>query len=61
MIGFDDDLQMILSTRLRESLPQRFVAESFEAYEAQVLSVPEDGFPPDPAFVKEHRMRFGLG
>jgi putative restriction endonuclease len=61
LIGFDDDLQLILSTRLRESLPQRFVAESFEAYEAQVLSVHEDGFAPDPGFVKEHRVRFGLG
>jgi putative restriction endonuclease len=61
LIGFDDDLQMILSTRLRESLPQRMVFESFEAYEAQALSVPEDGFAPDPGFVKEHRVRFGLG
>lgn len=60
LIGFDDDLQLLLSTRLRESLPQRFVSESFEAYEAQVLNVPEDGFAPDLGFVKEHRGRFGL-
>ena len=61
LIGFDDALQLILSTRLRESLPQRFVSESFEAYEAQVLNVPEDGFAPDLGFVREHRVRFGLG
>lgn len=61
LIGFDDQLQLLLSTRLRESLPQRFVVESFEAHEAQPLSVPEDGFAPDPGFVKEHRVRFGLG
>jgi len=54
-------LQLILSTRLRDSLPQRFVTESFEAYEAQALSVPDDGFAPDLAFVKEHREKFALG
>ncbi len=66
LIGFDDQLQLLLSTRLlstrlRENLPQRFVAESFEAYEGHPLVVPEDGFAPDPGFVKEHRVRFGLG
>ena len=61
LIGFDDDLRLILSTRFRDSLPQRFVLNSFEAYESQALTVPEDGFAPDQGFVKEHRVRFGLG
>ncbi len=61
LIGFDDDLRLILSSRLRSSLPQVAIEQSFEAFENQQLNVPADGFAPDPGFVKIHRFRFHLG
>jgi len=60
LIGFNDELKMILSTRLRESLPQRAIEDSFEAFESQPLNVPDDGFAPDLGFIAAHREGFGL-
>lgn len=61
LIGFDDDLRLILSTRLRETLPQAAIQHSFAAFENHPLNVPDDGFTPDLGFVKAHRVGFGLG
>lgn len=60
LIGFDESLRLILSTLLRDSLPQKAVVESFETYENQPLRIPEDGFAPDLGFVAAHRERFAL-
>jgi len=52
---------MILSTRLRESLPHKAIEDSLEAFENHPLHVPDDGFAPDLGFVAAHRVGFGLG
>ncbi len=55
LIAFDDDLRLLLSPRIKEALPQRFVADSFGAYAGQPLALPEEGIPPDPDFLRRHR------
>ncbi len=55
LITFDDDLQLVLSPRLKGTLPQRAVAENFGAYSGERLQVPADATPPEAAFLAEHR------
>jgi len=42
LIGFDDELRMVLSSRLKSFLPQESVASHFEAYEGNTLQFPND-------------------
>lgn len=58
LISFDDSLQLLISPRLKEELPQRAVAENFGAYEGTPLHLPDDAALPDLAFLAEHRTRF---
>ena len=60
LIGFDNELRMILSSRLKSFLPQESVASHFETYEKVTLSMPEDGARPEQIFLSEHRKRFSL-
>lgn len=55
LIAFNDDLQLVLSPRLKAELPQRAVAENFAAYEGEPLRFPDDAAPPEPAFLAQHR------
>jgi len=58
LISFDDDLRMILSSRLRAYLPQQAVETHFEAYDRKPLDLPGDALPPEQTFLSEHRNRF---
>lgn len=55
LIAFDDELKLILSPRLKAALPDRAITENFEAYEGQMLNLPNDSVLPDSEFLAEHR------
>jgi putative restriction endonuclease len=57
LITFDDSLCLVLSPRLKAELPQRAVAENFDAYENEPLHLPDDAVPPELAFLVEHRAK----
>jgi len=57
LIGFDENMKLLLSKRLKHELPQRAVAESFAAYAGECLILPDDAACPDPAFIAEHRAK----
>jgi putative restriction endonuclease len=57
LISFDDDLRLVLSSRLKSALPHEAVSYQFEAFEGKVLSLPEDGTAPNPAFLESHRKK----
>lgn len=57
LISFDGDLRLVLSTRLKSAVPHEAVSDQFEAFEGKVLSIPEDGTAPDPAFLERHRKK----
>lgn len=56
-IAFDDELRLILSTRLKAALPDRTLEDAFVAHEGRTLRIPSDGIQPDPSFLAEHRAR----
>lgn len=58
LISFDDDLRLLLSPRLRQSLAQKIVVDAFAAFEGATLKLPEDAVPPDPGFLCRHRAAF---
>jgi hypothetical protein len=60
LIGFDDELRLLLSTRLKKRLPQQALSISFEAYESHLLHLSADAIPPDLGFLAQHRTRFDL-
>jgi hypothetical protein len=45
----------MISPTLRKHLPQRGIAENFEAYEGQRLVISEDAVLPDLSFLATHR------
>lgn len=61
LVSFDDRLRLVLSKRLRDELPQRAVAESFAAYEGQLLCLPDDAALPQMEFLAAHYARWILG
>jgi hypothetical protein len=61
LIGFDNELRMILSSRLKSFLPQESVASHFEAYEGNILHFPNDAIPPEITFIEKHRARYKIG
>jgi hypothetical protein len=61
LIAFDEQMRLVLSTRLKEELPQRAVAESFAAYEGESLSLPDDAALPQMEFLAAHHARWILG
>lgn len=56
-IAFDDELRLILSTKLKAALPDRTLEDAFVAYEGRPLKIPSDGIQPDPSFLAEHRAK----
>jgi putative restriction endonuclease len=59
-IGFDDELRMILSSKLRNHLPLQSVSYYFESCEGKALELPVDGIPPETLFLSKHRLRYKL-
>ncbi len=57
LIGFDDELRLILSSRLKILLPNQSVTHQFEAFEGSILNIPEDGVLPDSSFLAIHRKK----
>jgi putative restriction endonuclease len=55
LISFDDNLRLLLSSRLKEALPQRAVKENFAAYAGEVLQLSQDAVLPDEKFLAMHR------
>jgi putative restriction endonuclease len=55
LIGFDDDLCLVLSKKLKLTLPSEAIARHFEVYEGKPLNMPEDGTRPEQAFLSTHR------
>lgn len=55
LISFDENLRLVLSSRLKEALPQRTVQENFAAYSGELLQVPKDAALPDEKFLAVHR------
>ena len=60
LITFDDDLCLLLSSRLKTHLPHQSVIAHFEAYEGKSLCLPDDAMPPCPEFIAEHRKKSAL-
>lgn len=60
LIAFDDQMCLLLSSRLHQALPSASVVTSFAAYEGQTLRIPTDGIHPDLAFLAKHRKKFGF-
>ena len=57
LITFDENLRLQISPRLKSSVSQRAVAESFVAYEGQALQLEKDAVLPDEAFLAVHRTK----
>ncbi len=56
LIAFDDDLRLLLSPRIKAALPQKIIADTFATYAGQPLVLPADAIPPDPEFLRWHRI-----
>ena len=57
LVGFDDELRLVLSIGLKSLLPSESISYHFEAYEGKSLLLPEEGIPPDLSFLAKHRMK----
>jgi putative restriction endonuclease len=57
LITFDDNLRMLVSSRLKGELSQRSIAENFGAYAGEALRLPDDAVLPELAFLAEHRAK----
>ena len=57
LIGFDEELRLLISPRLKRELPQRAAAENFGAYAGERLRFPDDAVLPESAFLEEHRLK----
>jgi len=60
LIGFDDDLRLILSRSLVVRFGVESVDRNFAEFEKRSLVLPEDGFPPEAGFLAAHRRKFSL-
>lgn len=60
LIAFDDDLRMILSTKIRSYLPHLAIQSQFEAFEACHISLPDDGQAPSDENIAWHRKNLFL-
>jgi putative restriction endonuclease len=57
LIGFDRNLQLVLSPQLKALLPQEAISHQFESYEGTSLNLPEHGIPPEDTFLEAHRKK----
>jgi putative restriction endonuclease len=60
LIAFDDDLRLMLSSRLKSRLAHESVKSSFETFEGKPLELPADGIPPNAEFLAKHWQRFKI-
>jgi hypothetical protein len=49
------DLRVILSKKLKTTLPREAIVHQFEFYEGKSLILPEDGTHPEVSFLSAHR------
>lgn len=61
LIGFDDDLRLLLSIRLDRFLQSPAVQTFFEPYANHPINLPGDATPPDVGFLTLHRRRHFAG
>lgn len=54
LVTFDEDYRLVLSSYLREFLPNEALARNFLAYEGERIALP-DKFLPDERFMRKHR------
>jgi predicted restriction endonuclease len=54
LITLDEKWRLVLSSRLRDYLPNQTLEENFKAYEGKPIQLP-DKFQPDGAFMRRHR------
>jgi hypothetical protein len=55
LISFDENLRLLLSSKLNKDLSQRAIRENFFAYSGEPLNLPEDAVSPEPTFLAAHR------
>ena len=60
LIGFDEELRLILSKELKNALQQRSIAENFGAYVGERLSITDDAVAPNMEFLAIHRSKVSL-
>ncbi len=60
LIGFDDDLRLMLTSHLKSRLTHESVKSSFETFEGKPLNLPADGIHPKIEFLANHRQRFKI-
>ena len=60
LISFDDDLRLILSTKIRGCLPHSAIQTQFEAFESCQISLPDDGQAPSDENLAWHRANLFL-
>jgi putative restriction endonuclease len=61
LITLDQDLKVILSSRLRKFFPQPALEQSFLPYEGQPIRLPEKLAEPDGEFLRYHREKLFQG
>jgi predicted restriction endonuclease len=60
LIAFDENYRLVLSTRLKDHLPNESLNANFVAYEGNELRLPEK-FHPDKTFLTHHREHIFCG
>jgi putative restriction endonuclease len=60
LIAISEDLRLLLSRRLREMRPNRYINDSFHAYADKPIKIPAK-FVPDIKFLKYHRENLFCG
>ena len=61
LISFTDNLEMVLSSRLRCFFDDRAVMENFGEFEGARLLLPDDAIIPNPEFIRKHRVEVFQG
>lgn len=60
LIAFDDNLQLILSHRLRKRISHEAIKSNFCEYAGIALKLPDDAQLPEAQFLSAHRKTFGF-
>jgi len=55
LIAFDNSLRLILSSRLKNFLPQKSLEQNFSIYENRPLTLPHHAIPPSGEYLDRHR------
>jgi len=54
LIGFDSQMRLHVSPRIKEHLPQQTIETNFSIYEGEALRLPDDAVSPNEEFLKVH-------